>query len=336
MKTDDFIIRANVKHKNKYNYDEINSSEVYYDKKINITCYKHGVFKQTPTAHLSGSGCLKCHIDRVKYNKEIFISKAKKVHGDKYDYTKIKYKGAREKITVTCEKHKHTFSIRATNFLSGIGCYYCGKEKTTNSKLKPYSYFLNLATKQHGKRYSYNENSYTGIESKVEITCKIHGKFKQKASRHIRGQGCPRCLKFIGEERVAKVLENKNVKFICEYRVPGSLYRYDFYLPDLNILIEYDGIQHYKPVGRFGGKEGLKLTQENDEIKNFIADVLRIRLIRISYLDKDNIADILDKKIFKRFPYFIKGKYFKSFFAMAKYFNLPDEANINNYKKYIK
>lgn len=126
---------------------------------------------------------------KQKRDTKEFVELSKKRHGDLYDYSKTFYKGAREKVKIRCLKHNNEFEIRATNFLSGIGCYYCGKEKTIKSKLKPFDYFLDKANKIHGSLYTYVKDTYKGISCKLDIICKKHGLFKQKPGNHLRGAG---------------------------------------------------------------------------------------------------------------------------------------------------
>lgn len=69
---------------------------------------------------------------------------------------------------------------------------------------------------------------------------------------------------------------------------------FDFYIPEYNILIEYNGIQHYKPIGLFGGEEHLKYRQNNDNIKKNYCKENNIPLLIIRYDDKDIEKTIKD------------------------------------------
>lgn len=110
------------------------------------------------------------------------------------------------------------------------------------------------------------------------------------------------CSKSHGERSITKWLEDNTIEFIPQYRFDNCRdvepLPFDFYLPEHNICIEYDGEQHFKPVN-FGGVSderamiNFNKTQEHDAIKNNYCKHNNIMLVRISYLDKNNIDDIL-------------------------------------------
>ena len=137
--------------------------------------------------------------------------------------------------------------------------------------------------------------------SKVKIICKEHGEFEQEAGSHIRtkGSGCPNCNESKGEIKVKKFLEKKSIKFIRQKTFDEckniNLLPFDFYLPDFNICIEYDGEQHYKPIKHLGGNKYLKKQIFIDEIKNNFCIIKKIKLIRIKY---DEDVDLFLGKIF--------------------------------------
>lgn len=122
-----FIERSRVIHKNKYDYsyvDYINNHE-----KINIICPIHGNFTQSPKMHLFGNGCPKCgqlHKAKTKINKykDDFLPRARKVHGDKYDYSKVEYKGRRESVCIICPKHGEFWQTPDIH-LHGGNCQKC-------------------------------------------------------------------------------------------------------------------------------------------------------------------------------------------------------------------
>lgn len=125
----------------------------------------------------------KLHQDRI----ESFISKAKDIHGSKYDYTNTKYKGYRVKVEIKCPKHG-VFQQRMDAHLNGRGCSECsGNRKYTNHS------FAKKANKIHGKQYDYSRAIYINNETKLEIICKAHGLFLQTPQSHFQGSGCPEC-----------------------------------------------------------------------------------------------------------------------------------------------
>lgn len=121
----------------------------------------------------------------------------------------------------------------------------------------------------------------------VCIICPIHGEFWQKASIHIAGSNCPKCKSSKGELSIISFLSEHDIKYIQEKRFNDCKYKsylkFDFYLPELNICIEFDGKQHFKPNEFFGGDEALEETKIRDEIKNKYCENNNIKLIRIRY-----------------------------------------------------
>ena len=121
----EFIIKAKETHGDKYDYHlvtyETNKA------KVRIVCPKHGVFEQTPNSHLNGSGCPCCYGTHKKTTEQ-FIEDAKKVHGDKYDYSLVDYKTAKTKVKIICPKHG-VFEQAPNNHLNGQDCPVCGRRK---------------------------------------------------------------------------------------------------------------------------------------------------------------------------------------------------------------
>tara|TARA_B100000242_G_C43031148_1_gene480409 strand:+ start:285 stop:1682 length:1398 start_codon:yes stop_codon:yes gene_type:complete len=124
--TEQFIKDAINIHGKKYDYKK--TKYVGSHKKVIITCKIHGDFEQTPTSHLRPSGCQKCKYDLFKklfvFSKDEFISKAKEVHGNVYDYSEVIYVNAREKIDIICKEHG-LFSQTPDSHLKGVGCGKC-------------------------------------------------------------------------------------------------------------------------------------------------------------------------------------------------------------------
>ena len=193
--TEIFIEKAKAVHGDKYDYskvDYLNSST-----KICIICPKHGEFWQLPSAHLRGHGCPKCAIEggieQQKSNTEEFIRKAREVHGDRYDYSKVNYINNHTKVCIICKKHGE-FWQKPSNHLSGGNCYKCGKESMGIRQSMTKEGFIERAREVHGDKYDYAKVEYAGANTKVCIVCPEHGEFWQTPSAHINGkQGCPIC-----------------------------------------------------------------------------------------------------------------------------------------------
>lgn len=183
--TEEFIERAIEVHGDKYDY----SSVIYINSKshVNIFCEDHGVFAQSPANHLIGNGCPMCAGNILRTTEE-FISEARSVHGDRYDYSSAACSGNKKNIVISC-KHHGVFTQSPYKHLHGSGCPRCAKvvRKTTEE-------FIVQAKEVHGDKYDYSLVEYSNAKSKVSIVCKEHAEFSQKANHHLRGVGCPKCF----------------------------------------------------------------------------------------------------------------------------------------------
>lgn len=292
----DIIQRFKDKHGDRYDY-----SLVRYDKmrnKVFIVCKEHGIkFEQSPDKHLESKigGCPTCQPIGKGKNINNFIDKAKDIHGDRYVYTIVNYKKVSDKISIICKKHG-VYKISANSHLNGRGCSKCsGNKKMTKDE------FVEIANFKHISKYSYDKCELLNLKSNVIITCDMHGDFVQLPYNHLRGFGCQLCSnKSNGEYKIAEILTHLSVHFIRQHSFKDCRYKnplpFDFYLPKLNILIEFDGIQHFEVVDWFGGIDFLLLQQKKDTIKDNWCISNSIRLYRISYLElisDDKIKNII-------------------------------------------
>lgn len=297
-----FISKVNLKHDNKYTYNK----SIYIDNytKIIITCKIHGDFSQTPNTHLRGYGCVKCGQIKAKLltskTTNCFITEANKKHNNIYNYSKTNYTKAKSKVIITCKTHGD-FLQTPNSHLLGIGCSKCGKIKCRISQTKKLDDFINEANIIHNNKYNYDKSVYINYITKMIITCPKHGDFLQIPNGHLHASnGCPTCSSSKGENIIENYLLNNNIQFIKEKTFIDCLsennkkLRFDFYLKDLNCIIEYDGIQHFQSVPRFGGIKAFKICKMRDEIKNIYCNKNKINLIRISYKNKENILNILN------------------------------------------
>ena len=195
MKQDDFIIKAKLKHSNKYDYSKTIYTSV--KEKIIIICRVHGEFIQTPSDHLSGNGCKKCGIEsrkqiRTKTTQQ-FIDEAKEIHGDTYDYLKVNYESAKEKIIIICKKHGE-FEQTPDSHIRGAGCKKCSTEYTHLLQKGNTNDFIKKAKEIHGDKYDYSKVNYITAFENVIIICKIHGEFEKSPNTHLnRKVGCCKC-----------------------------------------------------------------------------------------------------------------------------------------------
>lgn len=162
-------------------------------------------------------------------------------------------------------------------------------------------YFKRYASHIHNNKYDYSVGTYVASRNKIDILCKSCNRiFSQLPSAHMQGQGCPYCNFSKGETRVSVVLTDLHIQYIPQYsfvdcRYISNLF-FDFYLPEMNICIEYDGEFHYTTNGLFK-EEHLILNKQRDKVKDKYCEDNNIKLIRIPYWEFDNIENILKENL---------------------------------------
>jgi hypothetical protein len=290
-KTLKFIEKAKLVHADKYNYSEV--KYVHSKTKIKIACPKHGIFEQQPSNHLTGNGCPKCNnkikSERYSFHLEDFINKAKNIHGDRYDYFKTIYVNIKTNVKIICIDHGE-FEQLANNHLNGRGCRKCGIESSRVKQTRYSDDLIHACSIKHKNFYDYSLTNYINKHIKIKIICPKHGIFEQLANNHLNGHGCPICKYSKGELKIKHYLTEKEIVFIPQKRFKDCKDKhtlpFDFYLPDYNVCIEYNGEQHYTSVSFWGGDDGLKIRKKRDKIKNKYCKDNNIILIIIKY-DED-------------------------------------------------
>ena len=223
LTTEQFVEKAKNIHGYKYDY----SKTIYIGngEKVCITCPIHGEFWMTPNAHLNGQGCPMCgrenRIKLISHTTEQFIEKAKKVHGDKYDYSKVKYKNYGTKVCIICPEHG-VFYQTPLNHLNGQKCPKCANAENAAARKKTFKDYVNDARKIHGDKYIYKEENYHGLNTSMTIICPEHGEFTLNPQAHLRGSGCPSCRK-----EDVETVNRKTEEFVEKARkVHGDKYDY--------------------------------------------------------------------------------------------------------------
>jgi len=284
LTTSEFIEKSKEKHGDKYDYSKVDYKRNRDE--VTITCKKHGDFNQLAAKHLAGSGCPRCvHIKDAKYN---FLELANKIHNNKYEYLSD-YISFKKPIEIFCPIHQKVFYQTPQVHLRGSGCTECGRKSIGDNRRHNTDDFIKKSKEKHGDKYDYSKADYKGDDIKVDIICSKHGDFSQRPGHHKEGAGCPSCRESKGEANIAKYLDSISVKYIRGKKFDDCLgvgnrrLPFDFYLPDYNICIEYDGEQHFMPVSVYGGEEKFKKQQINDRIKNEYCEKNGIELLRISY-----------------------------------------------------
>jgi hypothetical protein len=293
----EFLKRSQEKHGNKYDYNLVQYKNS--KSKVRVFCKECKIFfDQEAKSHMNGSGCKFCAFKNQTFDIDEFIYKCKQIHGDKYNYDLIEYKNSRNKIKIFCNECRLFFFQRPMDHLRGNKCNLCYfKNKTSCS-----NDFKSKAKQIHGDKYNYDFVNYINAKTKVKIKCKkCHSIFEQLPYIHLRNHGCSKCNESKGENRVAKYLSENNIRYIKNKIFKTLRYKSylkpDFYLYDLDLIIEYDGEFHYKAlIGSTPQKKqkNLEDTQCRDKIKNEWAKANNIPLLRIPYWDFDRIEELIE------------------------------------------
>lgn len=185
-----FIAEAKKTHGDRYDYSRVvyTSSRLH----VKIVCQDHGEFSQTPYTHLyHKSGCPKCAVElRARKNSlttEIFLDKAKAIHGNRYDYSEVVYVNNHTHVSIRCPQHG-TFKQTPNAHLLDQGCPHCGGKLKLSTEQ-----FIANAVAVHSDKYDYSKSVYVTAKTQIEITCKANGPFWQIPNNHTQGAGCPSC-----------------------------------------------------------------------------------------------------------------------------------------------
>lgn len=328
----DCIDKANKIYNNFYDYSLI-TEDVFKNAstKVTIICPIHGEFKSSFSNHFNAK-CKKCayeeFFDKMAFKKEDVIKQFQEIHGTKYNYDKVEYKGTDEHVIVTCSEHGDFF-ITPYKHKCGQGCGKCYENKrnkmiaeiNNNRHIELNKTFIDKANKIHNNLYEYYSEEIFS-DKKVKIKCKRCNKiFYMYPHNHLMGQGCYRCNKLSkGEQKIEDYLKQHKIKYKPQHWFKDCrgikrplpfdflIFKKDFDLKyidkNLNdiILVEYQGIQHYEPTTFSSNldkaEEIFKNIQQTDQIKYEYCINNNIRLIRIPYTSYNDIESILDSELF--------------------------------------
>jgi len=283
--TEQFLIEAKNIWGDKYDYSLVE----YKNAKTKIKIiYDDIVYEQLPNSHL------KYPVEGF-LNNEIFLIKAKRKWGDKYDYSLVNFKSCHSSVKII-------YNGDIYDQLPHNHLIYAPEKRNIKTKNE----FIEQSINYHGDKYDYSLVEYINGNTSVSIICKSHGLFRQKPSIHIRS-GCPVCSESKGEREIRKYLDKNFIFYEREYKFKDCKnilpLRFDFYLPKYRTAIEFDGIQHYEPMEYFGGLEAYNRLKINDKIKSDYCEDNYIELIRIRYDQLDRVFDILKESLKNKIKY---------------------------------
>ncbi len=251
-----------------------------------------------PSDVLNGKGCRECSCKR--YGDYVRKSQTKYIE----DLNKINiniepiedYINTDTAILHKCKICCHTWSIKPNHTLAGHGCPMCGFKNSADARRKSHEKYVEELS-------CINQNivvlgEYINSKTSILHKCKVCGhEWPIDPIHTLRGQGCPVCNQSHGEREISQWLQAHFVNYIPQYKFKDCRDKlelpFDFYIPEFNICIEYDGLQHFEPIDWFGGEESLKVTQYHDNIKTNYCKKNKITLIRVAY--NQSIAEELNK-----------------------------------------
>lgn len=308
--TEKFINKAASLHGNVYSYDQ-----VLYERAQNpvkIVCEKHGVFEQTPKLHLMKVGCPSCRQEKTKETSGLtldfrfsnFLQKSKEAHGEKYDYSKVEYVNNHVKVKIVCKEHGEFSQSPHNHAYNKRGCPECGLKKaimagskTSKNRACTTEGFITKALNIHGEKYDYSKVNYSNNKTHITIVCRKHGDFIQRPDHHLSGKDCERCMRESQESKKIPAMDEflskcevEKEKMFPECKMINML-RFDRFIAELNLCIEYDGEQHFRASSLFGGEEGFVANKKRDKVKTDFCKKNKINLLRIKY-NQDPVEEL--------------------------------------------
>lgn len=261
-------------------------------------CEVHGFFGLTEKLRIRKKCKNCCDIDILLKRKEEFFNRCHKKWGEAYDYSLVEYQNIRTKVKIICKIHGVFEQTPNGHYRSG--CCKCGHERTNKSKIKTTEEFIARARIAHQNYYNYEKTDYRKAREKLIITCPRHGDFEQIAENHLRNHGCFSCraTSSKNEKIISNYLNENNIEFQNQKSYEDlrttncTKLFYDFYLPEYDLLIEYDGEHHFRPI-RFNKNIDAEKEFQNrkklDLMKTKYAETNKINLIRISYKENTKL-----------------------------------------------
>jgi hypothetical protein len=311
-----FSSQASLIHKDEYSYSLVKLRGKH--PKVKIICELHSTFEVSPYQHLRGEGCPSCIVlagGRIRGDSQAaFIFKASEIHNNKYDYSKIVYKGSKIPIEIICPQHSN-FWQTPNDHITTQGCKQCGISKRADHLKLDIEEFIKRAAPLHGNKFDYSKVVYKNNSTKVTIICPIHGKFQQTPLAHFKGNGCAPCQKsavsfqqvaiydFIRSHYTGTIILNDRT-------ILHGGKELDIWLPEVKVAIEFNGL-HWHTLAKVGRdyhaqktaecrKLGIRLLhvweddwqEREDIVKRHVLSILNLSVERKVYARKCEVREV--------------------------------------------
>ena len=263
---------------------------------IKHKCKQGHVYKQKPNNHLSGNGCPKCY-GTPKKTIEEYIQECKQKG---YDLPIEEYKGTHTKINHMCKNCGNSYRQRPNDHLNGQSCPKCGMKNSNGVKWKTTQQYIKEC-KQLGLDLPIE--NYIDAKTPIKHKCKQGHVYKQAPYYRLHYYcGCPICSQSHGEKFIQNYLDKHNIYYIAQKKFKDlkdkNLLSYDFYLSKQDILIEYQGKQHFIAGGNGNfDKDYFPTQQYHDKLKREYAINNGYTLLEPTYKlnTQEKINKYLDK-----------------------------------------
>ena len=250
----------------------------------------------SPANILFGKGCPKCS-NNIKRTHEEYVNEVKKINP--HIEVLEEYVNSNTPILHKCKIHNVEWKVVPNSVIQGSGCLECGKEKLKRKLTKTHQCYVEELKEENPNVIVLEE--YKGAYVQILHKCLIDGnEWYTTPTSMLLGNGCPQCHESKGEKEIRKLLDKYNITYEPQYKFDDCrdtrTLPFDFYLPDYNSCIEYQGKQHYESIEYFGGQEQLEYIQKHDNIKSEYCKNNGISLLCIPYFK--NIEEELDNFLF--------------------------------------
>ena len=306
--------------------DDYDYTQVDYKTKktlITLRCKKHDVvFSRTFQNLLKGWGCPACNKEQGKtwvntvaktydpsrrserWTTERFIAESKAYHGEGFfDYSQCHYVNNDTPVTLIRIADGAVVNVLPYEHLRndavyGVQRYYQGTTDKEKIHLLVRHLEENIETPIYVPMQEIESSS-----KRFKCVCPLHGEFVTSLAKIRNGNCCPECDgsgESVGERNIRRYLQNKNIKFKQEFRIEDQKYfdtyaRVDFYLPDLNTMIEFQGEQHYGIANKaitHGSRKWQSQKKRDNHLRRYAADH-HVRLIEVPYTFRSNVDTFL-------------------------------------------